>query len=159
MWSIWLQTILEQNWQCTWRHRLNEARHALVGNLGRNICFPQPSFICLVGRPQGAYQNTGITLMDSVTGGIYLGNYRAHRHHLIVRNTVYVSQLLVAYTPANLSLVHTICGIAHSLSTGLHSRTQFGQLLTAMYPSRCSHARLMFLLPEPLFRTNNLQVY
>ena len=75
-------------------------------------------------------------------GSIYWGNLRLDRHQLIIRNTVYVSQLLIALTLAEPSEIHAICVVP----------------LKAMYLFKSSHPFPTLIGPEPLILMNSLRM-
>jgi len=71
--------------------------------------------------------------------------------------TLYLSQLLVSHTLAELLYIHTIRAVPHTLLPSVHRSTQFLWFIMTGYPLISSHPLPTLLRPEPLFLQNSRQ--
>jgi len=75
-----------------------------------------------------------------------------------MKYTLYLSQLLVSYTLAELSSIHAVYVVPHALLPSVHRSTKFVRFIMAGYLFISSHPLPTLLESELLFLTNSLRM-
>jgi hypothetical protein len=98
------------------------------------ICYIRIWHVLFVSRCIYIYRDARIPEMDSATGSIYFGDSGVDRHHVIISNTLNLSQLWVLCTLVELLQIQAICVDPYAIFRRVHRSTQFVWFIMGGYP-------------------------